>query len=452
MTDHSQSRQPDLAIHSKNTVLPKGVQDAFLLIKDGKVYGIEKSYGNGLVCPIEEAGDKVLMPGIVDSHVHINEPGRTEWEGFDTATKAALAGGITTLVDMPLNSTPVTTTPTHFENKLKATQGKLHVNCGFWGGLIPDNAEKMNPLIECGVLGIKAFLVHSGIEDFPHVTQKHLDKAMPDIAAANLPLLVHAELEPTDQDTKDISDYHSFLQSRPKSWEDNAIKMMIDLCRAHHCKTHIVHLSSSSSIEPLARAKDEGLPISVETCPHYLYFNAEDIPLNNTLFKCTPPIREKENNSLLWKALKDCIIDLVVTDHSPAPLHMKKGSNLNFSNAWGGISSLQFSLPAFWTKAKDYGFTIQDVSRLMCEGPAHLMGQTGKKGTIAIGSDADLIVWDPHAPITPTTSEIHYKHPFSPFEGQPLIGKVYQTYVGGTCGFQDGDFVSLQRGKSVMNQ
>lgn len=451
MIDHSSSRQPDLAIHSKNTILPNGTSDVFLLIKDGTIYGIERSFGNGLTCPIKEQGDLVLMPGIVDSHVHINEPGRTEWEGFETATKAALAGGITTLVDMPLNSTPVTTTPTNFENKRDASNGKLHTNCGFWGGVVPENADQMSPLIECGVLGIKAFLIHSGIEDFPNVTKGDLEKAMPVIAGAGLPLLVHSELEPMDWEPGEINDYHSFLHSRPRSWEDEAITLMIDLCREYHCRTHIVHLSSSNSLDALARAKEEGLPITVETCPHYLYFSADKIPSSNTLFKCTPPIREKENNELLWNGIKNGIIDLVVTDHSPAPLSMKQGSGLDFSNAWGGISSLQFSLPAFWTKARNYGFNIQDVCRLMCEKPAELIGQAKIKGTIAIGADADLTIWDPNSPVTPASRDIHYKHPFTPFEGQPLMGKVRETYIGGICAFQDGDFVSLRQGKLVLN-
>ena len=452
MIDHSSSRQPDIAIHSKNTVLPNGISDVFLLIKDGSIYGIERSFGGGLSCPVKDVGDLVLMPGIVDSHVHINEPGRTDWEGFETATKAALAGGITTLVDMPLNSTPVTTTPANFEKKLNAAHTKLHANCGFWGGVVPENADQMGPLVECGVLGIKAFLVHSGIEDFPNVTKEDLGKAMPVIAGADLPLLVHSELEPLDWEPGEINDYLSFLHSRPRSWEDNAIALMIDLCRKHHCRTHIVHLSSSNSLDALARAKEEGLPITVETCPHYLYFSAEAIPPNNTLFKCTPPIRERENNELLWKGIKDGVIDLVVTDHSPAPLHMKNGANLNFSNAWGGISSLQYSLPAFWVKARNYGLDIQDVCRLMCEKPAELMGQSGIKGTLAIGADADLTIWDPNSTVTPASRDIHYKHPFTPFEDQPLMGKVHQTYISGDCAYQDGDFVSLQRGKLVLNQ
>lgn len=448
----SSSRQPDLALHSKNTVLSNGVSNLFVLIKDGVIAGMENSYGHGLSCPIEELDNLVLMPGIVDSHVHINDPGRTDWEGFETATKAALAGGITTLVDMPLNSTPVTTTQANFEEKLNATKSKLHTNCGFWGGVVPSNADQLVPLIAAGVLGIKAFLVHSGIEDFPNVTKEDLEKAMPAIAEAGLPLLVHSELEPEGWEKSEISDYNSFLNSRPKSWENNAIELMIDLCRKHRCHTHIVHLSSSDSIVPIARAKEEKLPLTVETCPHYLYFNAEDIPATNTLFKCTPPIREKENNELLWKGIKDGIIDLVVTDHSPAPLSMKKAPGLDFGKAWGGIASLQFSLPAFWTKASEQGLKIEDVCRLMCEKPAELIGEKGRKGTISIGADADLTVWDPDATVIPSTNNIHYKHKITPFEGHTLKGKVQQTYLAGVRAFRDGDFVSSPMGKILLNK
>lgn len=450
MNHSNASRQPDLVIHSKNTILPSGVMDAFVLIKDGLIYGIERTADNGLNCPIEDAGELILMPGLVDSHVHINEPGRTDWEGFETATKAAIAGGVTTLVDMPLNSTPVTTTPNNFEQKLKATQGKLYSHCGFWGGVVPDNADLMKPLIECGVLGIKAFLVHSGIDDFPNVTKADLDKAMPAIAAANLPLLVHAEIEPKESESVNISNYKSFLQSRPRSWEDNAIELMIGLCREHNCRTHIVHLSSANSIEPLARAKEEGLPITVETCPHYLYFNSDNIPSDNTLFKCTPPIREKENNELLWKAIKDGIIDLVVTDHSPAPLSLKQDKKLNFSNAWGGIASLQFALPAFWSEARAHSLNPADVCRLMCEQPANLIGND-KKGRITIGADADLMVWDPNKAVVPTAKDIIYKHKATPFEGEQLTGEIIQTYLKGTRVFNQGDFVSLPIGDVLLN-
>jgi len=314
MTEHV------LAIHSKRMLLPDGVKEATLLAKDGVITGIV----NGLAMVEDsewfDVGDLVVMPAGIDPHVHINEPGRTDWEGFDTGTGAAVAGGITLLVDMPLNSSPVTTTITSFDEKLAATNGKLHCDCGFWGGVVPGNENDIEPLINHGVLGFKAFLTHSGIDEFPNVTEAHLRKVMPIIAAHGLPLLVHCELEgqastsAAQPATADPRSYKNYLASRPAKWEDDAIALMIRLCREYNCPTHIVHLSSAASIATIQQAKEQGLPLTVETAPHYLFFAAETIPDGDPLFKCAPPIRERSNNEQLWAALNAGIIDFIAAE------------------------------------------------------------------------------------------------------------------------------------------
>lgn len=387
-----------------------------------------------------DAGDKVLMPGVVDTHVHINEPGRTEWEGFDTATRAAVAGGITTLVDMPLNSSPVTTTVEAFNKKLKATENQLHTNCGFWGGVVPGNENDIEPLAREGVLGFKAFLVHSGIDDFPNVVEADLRKAMPIIAKVGLPLLVHCELARLTNEpvTSNPSSYQNYLLSRPKNWEDEAIELVIRLCETFNCKVHIVHLSSADSIQQIAKAKDQGLPLTVETGQHYLYFSAEDIKDKQTTFKCAPPIREKENTDRLWQGLKDGVIDFVATDHSPAPPELKELSTGNFVKAWGGISSLQWALPVLWTAAKRKGFGIEDVVKWLCENPAKLLGSKFKKGKIQKGYDADLIVFNPDKTFTVVEEEIYHRHKITPYLNHELYGVVEQTWLGGEKIFDRG--------------
>ncbi|HKR03972.1 MAG TPA: allantoinase AllB, partial [Bacteroidia bacterium] len=345
--------QIDFGIKSKKILIPKGIINGIILISNGKIIDVNDSLsfgeGRGEVFPIEDAGENIVMPGIIDPHVHINEPGRTEWEGFDTATKAAATGGITTMIEMPLNSNPVTTTKNNFQIKLNAAKDKLHVNCGFWGGVVPDNLNDLEELLESGVFGLKAFLTHSGIDDFPNTIGEHLRKALKVLKKYNKPLLVHCELDSVHDDLKFLEQnprsYSAYLKSRPKSWEDNAIKLMIDLCRETGVHVHIVHLSSANSIEQIRKARQEGLPLTVETAPHYLFFHAEEISEGATEFKCAPPIREKENNEQLWNALLDGTVDFIATDHSPAPPAMKEIESGNFKKAWGGIAGLQFSLP-----------------------------------------------------------------------------------------------------------
>ncbi|EHQ30461.1 allantoinase AllB [Mucilaginibacter paludis] len=438
------------AIKSTNIILPDGIAKGLILIENGLI--IDVLPFNAIVnCTVEDVGDKIVMAGVVDPHIHINEPGRTDWEGFNTATKAAIAGGLTTLVDMPLNSAPVTTSVSAFKAKLAATKGQLHTNCGFWGGVVPGNTNEIEPLIKMGVLGFKAFLTHSGIDDFPNATEADLRKAMPIIAKYNLPLLVHCEL--TDDfkvKDQDPVSYAHYLASRPKYWEDQAISLMIALCEEYRCRVHIVHLSSANSIDQIAQAKQKGLPLTVETGQHYLYFNAEDIQNGQTQFKCAPPIREQANNNLLWEALKSGIIDFVATDHSPAPPDLKQLQSGDFTKAWGGISSLQFALPVLWTAAKARNCTVTDMAKWLAKEPAKLIGKSGTKGKIAKGYDADLIVWDAEETFILTEAMIQHKHKVSPYLGQQLYGKIEQTYIAGTLVFNGGNFIALNQGKVIL--
>ena len=443
----------DLAIQSERIITPGETKKGVVLIKDGKIADIVSELSNADF-PIIDIGNKVLMPGLIDPHVHINEPGRTDWEGFDTATKAAIAGGITTLVDMPLNSSPVTTTAKSFDEKINAAEGRLHTNCGFWGGIVPGNEKDIEPLIEKGVLGFKAFLTHSGIDEFPNVTEAGLRRTMPVIAKHDLPLLVHCELETSQKSKTKIQNgsYQQYLSSRPKKWEDDAVALMIRLCEEFNCRVHIVHLSSADSIEQIVKAKQKGLPLTVETAQHYLYFIAEQIKDGQTVFKCAPPIREKENNERLWQALKDGIIDFAATDHSPAPPGMKELTSGDFMKAWGGISSVQFALPVLWTAAKKHGGNLNDVAKWLCEKPALLPGLQFKnsgKGKIQKGFDADLVVWDPEKSFVVTENIIQHKHTITPYLDEELSGLVEQTWLKGERVFHDGKFI-LNKGSILL--
>ena len=442
----------DFVLHSNRTIVDGEMKNASIVVKNGKIESIEEGLAEYRGMLTIDVGDKVLMPGVTDPHVHINEPGRTEWEGFDTATKAAIAGGITTLVDMPLNSFPVTTTVKAFEEKLLAAQNTLHTNVGFWGGLVPGNASEVEGLIAKGVLGFKAFLTHSGIDEYPNVTEEDLRKVMPIISRHKLALLVHCEL--TDNQipvTQNHQSYREYLASRPRHWEDNAIALMIRLCEEFNCRIHIVHLSSSESIKQIVAAKAKGLPLTVETAQHYLYFNAEDIPNQHTAFKCAPPIREKSNNDLLWQALKDGIIDFVATDHSPAPPDIKELESGDFTKAWGGISSIQFALPILWTAAKQRGCSIVDVSKWLCTNPTLLAGTGNYKGKIAKGYDADFIVFDDLQSFVVSEDSIHHRHKITPYNGETLFGVVEQTYLAGNKVYDKGMFV-LNQGKIILDQ
>lgn len=445
----------ELSIHSKRVMLASGLQDASILIDNGKITSIiEGKADKTMARTLVHAGDSVVMPGLIDCHVHINEPGRSYWEGFETATQAAAAGGVTSLVDMPLNSTPVTTSVNNLRKKAEAARGKLFVNCAFWGGIVPGNSSELEALLKAGVPGFKVFLTHSGIEDFPNTSLKELEKIAPVLAKYNVPLLVHAELESANpairELEKDPCSYPAYLHSRPRSWEDQAIKAMIDLCEKHRLRVHIVHLSSSDSIEQIRVARNKNLPLSVETCPHYLYFNAEKIPDADTRFKCAPPIREKENNDQLWKALEEGLIDFIVTDHSPAPPEIKEQLSGNLKDAWGGIASLQFSLPVMWTLCLQHKIPLQQISQWMSTRIADFMGWKNK-GRIEIGADADLVIWSPEKKIKVSKNLIRFKHKITPYEGELLSGLIEKTYVGGNLVYDRGSFVSSPSGKIILN-
>ncbi|MDO7853126.1 allantoinase AllB [Hymenobacter convexus] len=440
---------PTLALRSQRVVTPEGERAATILIENGRISALLPHDADVAGATLLDVGTRAILPGVIDPHVHINEPGRTDWEGFDTATRAALAGGLTSLVDMPLNSAPVTTSVANLEIKRAATQGQLHTNVGFWGGVVPGNADEIEPLIAAGVLGFKAFLTHSGIDDFPNATEDDLRRVMLILARHRLPLLVHCELSEDDDAWKrnDHRSYPNYLASRPKKWEDDAIAMMIRLCEETGCCVHIVHLSSADSIAPIAAAKAKGLPLTVETGQHYLYFNAEDIADGQTQFKCAPPIREKANNDQLWAALEAGIIDFVATDHSPAPPDLKQLDSGDFTTAWGGIASLQFALPVLWTAAQKRGASLSDLMKWLSTNPAKLAGQSQRKGRITPGFDADLIVFDPEMTFEVTEELILHKHKVSPYICQELAGVVELTFLKGEQVFQRPNFLRLNHGE-----
>lgn len=440
----------DLSIKCNRILTPEGIKQGAVLIKDGLIVDIVTTLPDDSH-EIIDIENSVLMPGVTDPHVHINEPGRTAWEGFETATKAAITGGITMLVDMPLNASPVTTSVAALEKKLASTENKLHTNCGFWGGVVPGNENEIEGLIKEKVLGFKAFLAHSGIDDFPNVTERDLRTVMPIIAKYNLPLLVHCELmlNQVGAQTNNPQSYQNYLSSRPKKWEDDAIALMIRLCEDYNCRVHIVHLSSSDSVEQIRKAKEKGLLLTVETAQHYLYFNAEDIKDAQTSFKCAPPIREKINNDLLWDALKSGVINFVATDHSPAPPELKQLQSGDFTKAWGGVASLQLALPVLWTAARKRSANLNDIAKWLCEEPIKLTGKQNRKGKIAMGYDADLVIWNPEKKFIVTEQLLHHKHKVTPYLGHELYGVVEKTYLGGVKVFDQGTFTKLNNGKII---
>ncbi len=449
------STQSSLILRSKHVVTPSGIFERAIWIQGEQILKVIPPEEIPQGMPVEDYGELVIMPGLVDSHVHINEPGRTDWEGFETATRAAAAGGITTLIDMPLNCIPVTTTVKALEAKIKAAQNQLWVDCGFYGGLIPNNLQDLAPLIEAGVMGFKTFLIHSGIDDFPNVTRRDLEAAMPIIAQGKVPLLVHAELDCHAGNVAyqgNPKQYETFLSSRPRAWEMDAIQLMIELCETYHCPVHIVHLSCADALPLLQDARKKGLPLSVETCPHYLGFSSEAIAEGDTRYKCAPPIREKENQDRLWQGLGDGTIDFIVSDHSPCTPELKLLEQGDFMASWGGISSLQFGLSMVWTQARQRGYTLSDMAQWMCARPAQFSGLGRQKGAILPGCDADLVIWDPNETFTVTPEKIQHRHKVSPYTGLTLQGVVHHTFLRGHKIFSQGQFLSPHMGKPLFRQ
>ena len=443
------------AFVSERVVTPAGSRAAAVLVKSGRIQAISAPTDVSKEYVIHDFGRLAILPGLVDSHVHINEPGRTEWEGFWTATHAAAAGGYTTLVDMPLNCLPETTTVRALEAKRTAAAGKCFVDWAAWGGVAGDNALDIEPMAAAGVKGYKAFLLYPGCEGFQMVTLQQLEAALPHIAATGLPLLVHAELqEPIDAAASGLmnADWHSYqtyLCSRPDEAEVSAIRLLLSLCRTYRFRLHIVHLSSSLALTPLRQARAEGLPVTVETCPHYLYFASEDIADGSTLHKCAPPIRDRANQQTLWHALRQGDIDLVATDHSPCPPAWKHLETGRFDEAWGGIASLQIALPVLWTGMSAHGFTLADVTRLMSQKPAELAGLSGRKGAIAEGCDADLTIFDPDVYTVVAGEDLYFRHPVTPYAGEKLRGKVVSTYLRGRLVYESGTFAAEPFGREV---
>jgi allantoinase len=434
------------AFLSRHVVTPEGTHPAAILVEGEKIQAVVRPEEAPAGAEVLDFGEAAVLPGLVDSHVHINEPGRTDWEGFETGTRAAAAGGYTMLVDMPLNCLPETTTVAALKAKRHATHGKCRVDWATWGGVVSGNQGDLEPMAAAGVLGFKCFLIHPGISGFTMVTEKDLRTALPHVARTGLPLLVHAELSgPVDSATAALSgadwrSYATYLKSRPDEAELSAIRLLLSLCREHRFRLHIVHLSTCQGLSILRAARAEGLPVTVETCPHYLHLAAETIAEGATLCKCAPPIRSRENREKLWQGLREGVIDLVATDHSPCPVSMKMLEKGNFEKAWGGIASLSLALPLMWTEARRRGFTLSDIARWMAEGPARLAGCFARKGRIAAGCDADFVVFDPDTEIEVTEDRLFYRHPVSPYLGETLRGKVTATYLRGTPVFVEGKF------------
>jgi allantoinase len=436
---------------------PEGIRPGAVLVREGKIEAVVNFDEVPASATIRDFGNAAILPGLVDSHVHINDPGRTEWEGFETATRAAAAGGYTTLIDMPLNCLPATTNVTALTAKRKAAQEKCWVDWRAWGGVVSDNQAHIEALASAGVPGFKCFLVHPGIDGFTMVTEHELRAALPAVARTGLPLLVHAELPgPIDRATAELHSrsanwrrYSTYLQSRPEEAELSAIRLLLSLCRQFKFRLHIVHLSASQALPELCAARAQGLPVTVETCPHYLHFCAEEIPDGATLCKCAPPIRSRENREKLWEGLKERIIDLVATDHSPCPPAMKRLDEGNFETAWGGISSLSVALPVMWTEASKRGFTLNDLTRWMAEAPAQLAGCAARKGRIAAGFDADLVVLNPEEEFVVSADRLYHRYPISPYLGEKLRGVVKATFLRGQAVFSDRKFCSQAGGREI---
>jgi allantoinase len=434
------------ALHSRRVITPEGERDAVVVIDDERIVAVKPVPELAADIPLEDLGDLALLPGLIDAHTHLNEPGRTEWEGFATGTRAAAAGGFTTIVDMPLNCLPETTDVEALELKRDAARGQAVVDYALWGGAVDGNQHELEPLALAGVAGFKCFLIYPGCDGFTEIDYPNLELALPHIARTGLPLLVHAELAaPIDAAVAILNaggaDWHSYatyLASRPDEAELGAIAMMLDLCREHRFRLHIVHLSTAKALPMIRAARLEGLSLTVETCPHYLHCAAEEIPDGATLFKCAPPIRSAQNREALWQALLDGTIDLIATDHSPCPPAMKRliatqpGEETGrFDEAWGGIPSLSTALSVLWTECARRNIPLTQLMLWTSIAPAKLAGLSTEIGSIEPGKHANLVAFDTEATFTLTPDRLHYKHPLSPYTGETLRGGVHSTWLRG---------------------
>ena len=448
--------QNDFALQSRRVIVGSLVCPATLIIRGGVIDEVVTGSLENHGLPIEDVGNGILMPGLVDTHVHINEPGRTEWEGFYSATRSAAAGGITTVVDMPLNCTPVTTTADALARKIDSVAGNLWIDCGFWGGVIPSSLEDLAELVEAGVLGVKSFTIDSGIDDFPPVEETHLRRAMRILDDYQVPYLIHAELNRDREKPFGIgTSYRRFLESRPSQWENDAIALLVRLCQEVRNEgidphVHIVHVSSADALKLIVEAKAGGLSMTAETCPHYLTLCSEDIPDGKPLFKCCPPIREKENRERLWQGLRDHVVDFIVSDHSPCSPHLRCLDSGDVEQAWGGISSLQFGLSIIWTEAKQRGIDLLQVSDWMSTRPAQFAGLGSFKGRLAPGYDADIVVFDDTKRYEIRPEIIQYRHNVTPYESRLVDGVVMATYVRGHKVYVDGQFPGTPVGQPVL--
>jgi allantoinase len=441
------------ALASSRIVTPQGVRGGAVLIEGDKIEAFVSRAGVPIGVAVEDLDGLVISPGIVDAHVHINEPGRTEWEGFETATRAAAAGGVTTLIDMPLNSSPVTTTVAALEAKREAAAGKCAVDVGFHGGLVPGNLVHIEPLIDAGVCGIKAFLCDSGLDEFPASGERELRAALPILARRGVPLLVHAELVDRGAESDGavaIRSHDDWLASRPEEFERNAIALLRQLCAEYRAPIHVVHLASGPLTSHFFWAKQDGLPLTVETCPHYLHFYEERLAEADPTFKCAPPIRRKEHRTRLWEALIEGVIDTIGSDHSPCAPEMKHLDTRDWQRAWGGVSSVELTLPIVWRGCRNHMITFTRLARWLSENPARLVGLDDRKGRIAPGYDADLCIWNHEEEWTVRGEDLHHRHKLTPYEGERLRGRVKRTYVRGELVYDDGKFPVAPIGQALQ--
>lgn len=437
-------------IYSDRVWIDNSFQQATLILHGDRIEDIIYHHHQNAI----DYSGKVIMPGVIDMHVHINEPGRTSWEGFETATTAAAFGGTTTVVDMPLNSSPVVTSIDALQKKQSACKNKLHINCGFWAGAIDDNIDNVNDLLDAGCLGVKVFLSHSGIDEFPNISTEHLEKLMAGIADRNVPILAHCEFDTLPSDIRiqdNPSNYKLYAASRPNSWEEEAIKTFVTLCGKYNCKSHIVHLATETIILWVIGKRKNDIPLTIETCPHYIYFNGDQIEDGNTLLKCAPPIRNKKTKEGLIQGIKDGHIDFLSSDHSPAPAELKEIKTGDFTKAWGGIAGLQFLLSASWTALSD-DISLDSFIPLLTSKPASFLSMGNTIGHIQIGHQADLCIWKPEESFIVRKEDIKHRHKETPYLGETLNGIVYATYVNGQCVFGNNVLQNRNCGKMIMNK